>query len=248
MLLEGKVAIVTGASKGIGRAIALTLAKNGAQIGAVARSRAPLEELVQEIERGGGVGLAIAADVTMKSQVWAMVNQMMESFGRVDILVNSAGVECRGLVRTFDEKDFDAVVETNLRGVFLCTQAVLPSMTERKSGHIINIGSVSSLRGWAKHAPYCASKWGVLGFSEALDEEVRQDWIKVSCICPGSVNTSMIDKWIGPDDARRPFLLQPEDIANAVLYIASQPPNVVVTRLVIRTMIETLYSGYLPIE
>lgn len=173
---------------------------------------------------------------------------MLASFGRVDILVNNAGVEVGGLLLTFDERDFDAVVDTNLKGVFLCAKAVLPSMIERKSGHIINIASVAGLRGWAEDGPYSASKWGVLGLSESLDEEVRKDGIKVTCICPGSVDTSMINKWIAPDDPRRPLLLRPEDIANAVLYAASQPPNVVVNQLVIRTMVETLYSDYLPIK
>lgn len=248
MSLEGKVAIVTGASRGIGRATALTLAKKGAQVAAVARSLDPLEKLIQEIEKEGGVALAIAADMTINGQVAAMVDQVMDSFGQVDILVNSAGVEVCGLLQTFDEGDFDTVVDTNLRSVFLCTKAVLPSMIERKSGHIINIASVASLRGWAEDGPYCASKWGVLGLSESLDEEVRKHGVKVSCICPGSVDTSMIDKWIAPDDPRRPLLLRPEDIANAVHYVASQPHNVAVNQLVIRTMVETLYSDYLPIE
>ncbi len=248
MPLEGKIAIVTGASRGIGRAVAFTLAKNGARVATVARSLAPLEELAQEIEKEGGVALPMVADVTIKGQVEAMVDRVMESLRWVDILVNNAGVEVSGLLHTFEEKDFDTVADTNLKGVFLCTKAVLPSMIERKRGHIINIASVSGLRGWAEDGAYCASKWGVLGLSESLDKEVRKHGIKVSCICPGSVDTNLIDKWIGPEDPRRSLLLRPKDIANAVLYIASQPPNMAVNQLVIHPMVETLYSDYLPIE
>jgi NADP-dependent 3-hydroxy acid dehydrogenase YdfG len=140
----------------------------------------------------------------------------------------------------------DFVFDTNVKGFFLCAKAVLPLMIERKAGQIINIASLSGLRGWAEDAPYTASKWAVLGFSESLDEEVRKHGIKVSCICPGSVATQMIDPWVPPEDPRRPMLLRPEDIANAVLFVATQPPNVVVNQLVVTSMTETFYSGYLP--
>ena len=246
MSLKGKVTIVTGASRGIGRAIALALAKNGAHITAVARSVDLLNQLSQEIENEGGMALPVAADVTVESEVRSMVDQVRETFGRVDILVNNAGVLFTGPLPTFEEQDIDSVIDTNVKGFFLCAKAVLPLMIERKAGQIINIASLSGLRGWAEDAPYTASKWAVLGFSESLDEEVRKHGIKVSCICPGSVATRMIDPWVPPEDPRRPFLLRSEDIANAVLYVTTQPPNVVVNQLVITSMVETFYSGYLP--
>jgi 3-oxoacyl-[acyl-carrier protein] reductase len=246
MSLKGKVTIVTGASRGIGRAIALALAKNGAHIAAVARSVDLLKQLSQEIENEGGVALPIAANVTIESEVRSTIDQIMETFGRVDILVNNAGVLFTGPLPTFREQDMDFVFDTNVKGFFLCAKAVLPLMIERKAGQIINIASLSGLRGWAEDAPYTASKWAVFGFSESLDEEVRKHGIKVSCICPGSVATRMIDPWVPPEDPRRPLLLRPDDIANAVLFVATQPSNVVVNQLVVTSMVETFYSGYLP--
>jgi len=248
MSLEGKVTIVTGASRGIGRAITLALAKNGAHIAAVARSVDLLKQLSQEIENEGGVALPLAIDVTVESEVKSMVDQVKKTFGRVDILVNNAGVLFTGPLPTFREQNIDSVFDTNVKGFFLCAKAVLPLMIERRAGQIINIASLSGLRGWAEDAPYTASKWAVLGFSESLDEEVRKHGIKVSCICPGSVATRMIDPWVPPEDPRRPLLLRPEDIANAVLFVATQPPNAVVNQLVVTSMVETFYSGYLPTD
>ncbi|NIM94751.1 MAG: SDR family NAD(P)-dependent oxidoreductase [Anaerolineales bacterium] len=248
MILEGKVAVVTGASRGIGRAVAKTFAREGAQVAVASRSASELEALVDEITSAVGMAFAHATDVTNSEQVDSLFQRTVEIYGPVDILVNNAGTQICGALHEFDEDDFDTILSVNLKGVFLCTKAVLPSMIDRRGGLIINIASVSGLRGWAEDSPYTASKWAVLGLSECLDEEVRQFGIRVCDICPGSVDTDLIEPWVGSDDPKRPLILKAEDIANAALYVASQPPNVSVDRIVIRPVVETMYSDYLSDE
>jgi 3-oxoacyl-[acyl-carrier protein] reductase len=248
MILGGKTAVVTGASRGIGRAIAKTFAEEGASTAVIARSELDLFSLVNEISESGGMASAYVADITNSEQVASLFKQILNTYGPVDILINNAGIQVSRALHDFKEDDFDRIISVNLKGVFLCTKAVLPSMIERRGGTIINIASVSGLRGWAKDSAYSASKWAVLGLSECLDEEIRKFGIRVCDICPGAVDTELIEPWVGSDDPKRSLILRPEDIANTALFVASQPPNVSIDRIVIRPIVETMYSDYLSDE
>ena len=167
MLLDGKVALVTGASRGIGRAVALRLASEGAKVAInFAGSTAKAEEVKAEIEAKGGQAILVQANVADKEAVAAMVDKVVEAFGQIDILVNNAGITRDGLLARMKEEDFEAVVDTNLKGVFYCTKAVAKLMMKSRSGRIVNMASVVGLTGNAGQTNYAASKAGVIGFSK----------------------------------------------------------------------------------
>lgn len=243
------VIIVTGASKGIGRATALAFARAGAHALAVARSVNLLERLEEEAAGLPGEIVAMPADVTQREQVEAVVKTAVTQYGCVDVLVNNAGIERVKPLDDVTDADYAATIDTNLKGVFLFTRAVVSTMKDQRSGLIINVASTAGVRGFANDAIYCASKFGVVGFTDALDEELREFGIRVTCVSPGAVNTELAkDTWSPPDDPYRPHFLQPEDLAAMMLFIASQPPRVTIPHVHMRPLVEPPYSSVLPLE
>ncbi|MBI2675480.1 MAG: SDR family oxidoreductase [Candidatus Aenigmarchaeota archaeon] len=221
MMLKNKVVIVTGASKGIGKAIALAFSKEGAMLAVCSRN---LAELNGKGLKNSDV-LQIQADISKAEDCRKVVSQAIERFGRIDILVNNAGMYIGGKTESTEEENIESLIDTNAKGTIFMTRACLPYMIRQNSGHIINISSVSGLTGMKNEAAYSASKFAVTGFSLALQKDVREHGIKVSYICPGATHTF---------DAKYPErLLKPEDVAEAVLFAASRPGNVLVNSLTI---------------
>lgn len=232
MDLKGKVAIVTGGTKGIGRGIAEALVSEGASVCISARSRNEIDETVVAL-RSLGVGAAtgIVADVCNYSQVKAMFELAMTQLGGIDILVNNAGI---GLFQTVEEMspdDFRSVLETNLFGVFYCCHEAIPRMKKRGGGYIINLSSLAGVNAHPRMAAYNASKFGLNGFSEALMQEVRHDGIKVSYIMPGSVNTEFGGDQPGEEKS---WQLQPSDIADVVIDLLQQDARCLTSRVEVR--------------
>lgn len=230
--LKDKVAIVTGASRGIGRIIALTLAREGARVVVTARSKPQLDELVIQISEDGGDALAIAASVSDEEAVQELINQTLERFGTIDILVNNAGIGRFAEVINYKFDDFKAQVETNLYGVFLISKAVLPTMLEKKMGSIVNIVSIAGINGFAGGSGYCASKFGVMGFIECLHEEVKAQGIRVTAILPGSVNTMFSGRELLKEEAEK--RIQPEDLAKVVLDVLTIPETSLISQVIVR--------------
>jgi meso-butanediol dehydrogenase/(S,S)-butanediol dehydrogenase/diacetyl reductase len=193
MDLKGATAIVTGGARGIGRGIAYELAKEGVRV-AIAdlpATAADREETVAEIRRLGSDALAIDVDVREFAQCQAMAQRTIDAWGQVDILVNNAGVIRIGPVIAFSEEDWDLVLDVNLKGTFLCTKAVAPHMMQRRRGRIINLSSIAGKRGSAITSAYCASKFGIIGFTQSMAAELAGADITVNAICPGEVDTHM---------------------------------------------------------
>lgn len=232
MDLNGKGAIVTGGTKGIGRGIAAALVKEGVNVCITARSRHEIDETVGELlslSRGRATG--IVADVCNYGQVKPLFELVESEFGGLDILVNNAGIGVFENVETMSPEDFRSVLETNIFGVFYCCREAIPRMKKRGGGYIINMSSLAGTNAHPKMAAYNASKFGLNGFSEALMQEVRHDGIKVSYIMPGSVNTEF-----GGDDPsdEKSWQLQPSDIARVVVDLLHHDPRALVSRVEIR--------------
>lgn len=228
MLLEGKTALVTGASRGIGRAIALRLAAEGADVAVnFAGSLAKAEEVKEAIIKMGRKAVAIQADVKDVSSVASMVEEVKKTFGRIDILVNNAGVTRDGLLMRMKDEDWETVIDTNLRGVFQCTKAVSKIMMKQRYGRIVNMASVVGLVGNAGQANYAASKAGVIGFSKSVARELASRGITVNMVAPGCIDTDMTA--VLSDKVREAMLAdiplarvgKPEDVANAVAFLVS---------------------------
>ena len=228
MLLDGKVALVTGASRGIGRAIAVKLASEGAKVAVnYAGNTAKAEEVKAEIEKNGGEAVLVQADISDSKAVDAMIEKVTEAFGQIDILVNNAGITRDGLLMRMKEEDFDAVINTNLKGVFYCTKAVSKLMMKKRSGRIVNMASVVGLMGNAGQANYAAAKAGVIGFSKSAAKELAARGINVNVVAPGFIATDMTAAMT--DKAKEATLAgipmkrmgEPEDVANAVLFLVS---------------------------
>lgn len=229
MTLVGKVALVTGGSRGIGRAIALKLAENGADVAInYAGNTAAAEEVKAAIEQMGRKALLIQCSVADTDGVQAMVNQVVKELGRLDILVNNAGITRDGLLMRMKEADWDDVMNTNLKGVYNCSKAVMRTMMKQKSGRIVNMASVVGEMGNAGQANYAAAKAGVIGFTKSLAKEVASRGITVNAIAPGFIATDMTS--VISDDQKAEMARtiplgragQPEDVANAVLFLASE--------------------------
>jgi len=221
MPFEPKVAIVTGASRGIGRATAIALIKKGVSVALAARSPEALTAVESEIRELGGRAFSMPTDVSDETAVGAMVKQTERKLGPVDLLVNNAGVvERRSLVET-DAAIWDRILDINLKGAFLCTRAVLPSMLERGRGRIVNVSSISGKLGTPLLTAYCASKWGLLGFSLSTAEELKPHGIQVFSVCPGSVNTEMLQQGL---PGARPDM-EPEDVASVIAFLGTDAPD-----------------------
>ena len=233
MKLENHVAIITGSGRGIGRATALAFAKEGADIVLAARTETEIASVAEEVEQLGRRALAIPTDVQVKSDVDKMMSQTLDTFGKVDILVNNAGVAIHNPISKIREEDWDLTMAVNLKGVFLCTQAVFSHMCEQKYGHIVNVSSISGKFGHVNGGSYCASKFAVIGFTETTNNEGKRHGVKASVVCPGPVDTKM-RRDNHPDDVIE-NLTQPEDVADLILFLASQSPRAHTLETVIRT-------------
>ncbi len=226
--LEGKVAIVTGGSRGIGRAIALELARQGCKVAVNYRANAAAaEEVVERIAREGGEARAICADVSLMAEAERLVEETLSAFGTVDILVNNAGITRDALLLRMSEADWDAVLDTNLKGAFACIKAVQRVFLKKRAGRIINIGSVVGLAGNAGQANYAAAKAGLVGLTKAVAKELGARNITVNLVAPGFIQTEMTaklaDELVQQALARIPLgrLGRVEDVAAAVAFLAS---------------------------
>jgi 3-oxoacyl-[acyl-carrier protein] reductase len=238
-LLRDQVALVTGGSSGIGLAIAQALVNAGMRVVVVGRNRTRLRAAAGELlagaqgeseERGATSRvLAVTADVSKPGEVRRAVQQTLTRFGRIDVLVNNAGISGRGRVEDLSERDWDRVLSVNLRGAFLCARAVLPSMKRQRRGYIVNISSLAGKIGMAGSAAYCASKFGLVGLSQSLGEEGAQWNIRATAICPAYVNTPMVRG--APVDPSR--MIQPQDIAATVRYLLELTDYAVVKEVVV---------------
>jgi 3-oxoacyl-[acyl-carrier protein] reductase len=231
--IEGKRAIVTGSTRGIGLAIARALAERGASVFVCARKGEEVEQAVEGLRRehGGRVSGA-ACDVRDYEQVRAMFRAAEQAMGGLDILVNNAGVGSHSYVERMDTEEWRATIETNLSGVFYCCREALPLMKRGGSGYIINIGSLAGKNAFAGGAAYCASKYGLVGFSEALMQEVRHDHIRVSYVMPGSVNTSFGRS--GEQDPATTWKLAADDVAEVVVNLLEMDPRALASRVELR--------------
>ena len=235
--LKGKVALVTGASKGIGRASALRLAESGANIVIGATSVDLLETLRRDITSLGVESLAERCDVTRLSDCEGLVKQAIEKFGKIDILVNNAGVGFSGKIVDSDPKQAHEMVMVNILGVYYMTRAILPYMMEQQGGDIINIGSVASLKYSPNFAMYSATKFAVRAFSEALRNEVQGHNIRVTLIHPGMTKTAFFDSFTqggSPIPLDKGEILKPEDIANAIHFALTRPQGVSLNEVTVR--------------
>ncbi len=228
-----ETAIVTGATEGIGRAIALALGGAGYRVGICARTKARVEDTLRELREKGIVAAAAAADVSREDQVQTAMEQLTTELGDVDVLVNNAGT---AVLKTFDQltmAEWDLTYSTNLRGMVLMTRAVLPGMRQRKRGSIVNIASLAGKNGFVGGTAYTASKHAVMGLSKSLMLEVRADNIRVMAICPGSVDTALFRNQdaIARDLSR---ILRPEDVAETVLAALALPLRANISELDIR--------------
>ena len=225
---EKKVAVITGASRGIGRSIALALAAQGATIVAVDMDQASTDAVVAELQASGGKALAVVANVTVSGDAERMIEAAIEAFGRVDILVNNAGITRDGLLMRMKDEDWDAVLSVNLKGAFLCTRAAFKVMSKQRYGRIINIASVVGQMGNAGQANYCASKAGLIGLTKSNAREMAKRNITVNAVAPGFIATAMTDAL--SDKVRAELTAQiplerlgsADDIANAVVFLASE--------------------------
>lgn len=217
--LKGQIALVTGASRGIGRAIARRLTRADCDVILLARSESELSELAMDIKTAGREAMAIPTDLRDAQQIERATKKALNYFGRIDLLVNNAGLWHYGEVQDFGIEEWDEMFDVNVRGTFLATKYVLPSMLARQRGHIVNIVSVSGLIGEAQAAGYNATKWAVRGFSYSLLKEVRAKGIRVTVVNPGGVNNNEAS------DARAARYIQNEDVAELVYLAVTMPPR-----------------------
>jgi 3-oxoacyl-[acyl-carrier protein] reductase len=233
--LKGHVAIITGGSSGIGFAIARAFLQEGMRVTISGRDQQRLDHAVSQLKSGPATDetvLAVRSDVSKSNQVQQMVSQTMDRFGRVDVLVNNAGIGRMGPLDELKEKDWDEILNINLKGVFLCIQAVLPEMKRRRRGYIVNISSIAGKEGFAGGGAYCASKFGVMALTQTLLEEAKLHNIRATAICPGYVDTPMVAAAPVPGSD----MIRPEDIARTILYLLSLSEKAVVREIVMTRM------------
>ena len=231
--LSEQVAIITGASRGIGRATAIALSSTGVKVVVnYAQSSGAAEEVVREIEKNGGNAIALKADVSKTEEVDSLIEQTLKTFGRIDILVNNAGITRDTLLLRMKLEDWQAVIDLNLTGVFLCTKAVSKVMLKQKSGRVINITSVAGLMGNPGQANYSAAKAGVIGFSKTVAKELAVRGITVNAVAPGFIATDMTND-LKADEILKYIPLarygQPEEVAGMIRFLATDPAAAYIT-------------------
>ncbi len=233
--LKGQVGIIIGASSGMGRASALAFAAEGAKVAVAARRQAELKTLVAEITAAGGTARAWVADVAKRPEVEAVVQETVEQFGRLDVLVNCAGVNTRDRqLARLDQAGWDRIIGINLTGAYHCTQAVLPRFRQQKGGLIIHVSSISGLWGDLSGVAYQASKHGLVGLANGTMMEERLNGIRVTVIYPGLCDTPILNnRAVPPTQEQRNLMMKPEDIAQACVFAASLPPRTYVSELVL---------------
>ncbi len=227
MSLTGKIALVTGAAQGIGREIALALASDGADVAICDVNLEAAQKTAAEIESKGKKSLAVKANVAASADVSAMIEQVVGKFGKIDILINNAGITRDGLILRMKDEDWDLVLSINLKGAFLCTKSALKYMTKQRSGTIINIASIVGAMGNAGQANYVASKAGLIGLTKTIAREYANRGITANAVAPGFIETAMTQAL--PENVRQELAKQipmgklgtPEDVANAVRFLAS---------------------------
>jgi len=237
-MVQDKVALVTGASRGIGRSISLALAARGAKIVAVDIDLKSTEEFVAELIKSGTEAVAVQGNVTVAADVDNMFKIAKETFDRVDILVNNAGITRDGLLLRMKDEDWDAVLDVNLKGAFLCSRAAAKIMSKQRCGRIINIASIVGQMGNAGQANYCASKAGLMGLTRSNARELAKRNITVNAVAPGFIATDMTDAL--PEQVRQDLAAQiplerlgsADDIANAVLFLASEHSNYITGQVI----------------
>ncbi len=228
--LAGKIAIVTGSSSGIGKAIALTFGKEGASVVVAARRKDSCEKTAAQIRKNGGDAMAIQTDVTDEAQVERLITETVKRYGRLDLLVNNAGIGGGGRIESTSTETFDRVMNTNLRGTFFCCRAGFRQM-KQNGGTIINMSSVAGVQAWVGTGTYSASKHGIMALTKSLADEGRAYKIKVSAICPGGVADELVDA--SPDEILRSEQISPYDIAEAAVYLAALGPYAVVHQIIV---------------
>jgi NADP-dependent 3-hydroxy acid dehydrogenase YdfG len=242
-MIKDKVAIVTGASSGIGYATALALSRSGAKVAAGARRMDRLESLQNEISKNGEEVFVQKLDVTIKSECDALADAVLKKWGTIDILINNAGLQPLSFFKNLKVEEWDKMIDVNIRGVFYCTAAVIPTMMNKNSGHIVNISSMAGRVVYPSGSVYCATKHAVTAFSEGLRQEFSQrSNIRVTCIEPGVVATELmeaitdkaLEKYV--ERTRQMEALQAEDIANAIMFAVEAPRHVNVNEILIRPM------------
>ncbi|MBN1542401.1 SDR family NAD(P)-dependent oxidoreductase [candidate division KSB1 bacterium] len=230
MELENKVALVTGASKGIGRAIALQLARNGVHVALVARNADLLQHVAQQIEALGVRALPIAADIRLESEIVSAVHRTVKTFNRLDILVNNAGIGKFHSIAEMPTQAWDEMFELNMRGLFLMTRECLPHLRRSSESAVINIASLAAKNVFKTGGGYAATKHAVLAFSRCLMLEERQNGVRVLAICPGSVDTDFFDT----ETSGRAHFMQPQDVADSILTMLHLPQRAMMSEIDIR--------------
>lgn len=239
--LTGKVALITGASSGIGRASALVLAQAGANLVITARRQDRLQELAAAVQKAGGLSVIIVGDASAEETAQRCVNTAIQTFGSLDVLINNVGIgNYKNLVDT-SAAEYDEMMAANVRSTFLFTRHAVPQMIKQASGTILMISSMAGKYGFPGEAVYCATKFAQVGFAQALDKELRPHGIKVGVICPGGVKTEFaLGKGRTEQAVASSGMLEPEDVASAVLLACTQSPGARIIELQMRTMNESL--------
>lgn len=233
MKLDGKVAFVTGFGSGLGQAIAVLFAKEGAAVAGTSTTEAKGRDTVAMIEKAGRKALFRRGDVSNSEQMKALIDDTVKQFGGLDIVVNSAGVRTNGSITEITEEQWNRTIDVNLKGVFVVSRLAIPEMIKRGGGVILNIGARSGMAGQAGRAAYCASKGGMITLTEAMAMDYAREKIRVNCICPGPTRTPMVDTSTPEKLARYKTRVpvgrigEPEDIAYAALYLASDEASMV---------------------
>jgi 3-oxoacyl-[acyl-carrier protein] reductase len=227
--LTDKVALVTGAGRGIGRVIALTLAQHGARLALAARTRSEIETVRAEIAALGGTAAAFSTDITREPEVIALVRATIERFGRLDILVNNAGIGAFGPLAETSTETWDRIMAVNARGPFMLCREAIPYLKQQELSFIVNINSVVGYKGYPDQAAYGASKHALLGMTKALAKEVQPDGIRVHSLNPGGTDTELIGR--ARPDLDRSVLMRPEEIADIVLFLVTRRGNAVIDQI-----------------
>lgn len=231
--IQGKVAFVTGAGRGIGRAVAEALAKEGVAVGLLARTAAQIEEVANEINANGGKAAFAAADVTNQQEVESAIETLTTQLGTADILINNAGMGGFGKLVEQDSETWLKIVDTGIKGTYFVTHAVLPQLIEKNEGDIINISSTNGLNGAATSTAYSAAKFGIIGLTESLAQEVRRNNIRVTALAPSTVVTELARNSGLIDEAKEERMMHPEDLAEVIVHQLTLPNRIYVKQATI---------------